>query len=186
MTFRAFISADLDPNPPLENLSKALQNTGARLKAVRMDQIHMTLKFLGDTDEVLVGKIEDIMKKAVAGTRPFEVGLKGTGAFPNMNYIKVVWVGLVNSDPLAEISKFLNDEMVALGFKRESRGFSPHVTIGRLKGSMGKETIQDILSKTKTADFGKQKIDGIRLKKSVLETTGPTYTTIADVPFPGV
>lgn len=186
MSFRAFISADLDPNPLLENFSKALQNTGAQLKAVRMDQIHMTLKFLGNTDEGLVERIEGIMKRAVTDTSPFEIGLKGTGAFPNMNYIKVVWVGLVNSDPLADISRFLNNEMVSLGFKREGRGFSPHVTIGRLKGSKGKEMIQKILSKTKTADFGSQRVDRIKLKKSVLETKGPTYTTIAEVNFPGV
>jgi 2'-5' RNA ligase len=184
VSFRAFVSVDLEPNPSIENFSKALQNTGARLKAVRMDQIHMTLKFLGDTDEGLVEKIEDIMKRAVTDARPFEIGFKGTGAFPNMNYIKVVWVGLENSGPLADISRFLDDEMVSLGFKREGRDFSPHVTLGRLKGSKGKELIQDLLSKTKTADFGVQKVDRLRLKKSVLETSGPTYTTIAEAPFP--
>ncbi|MCK4367428.1 MAG: RNA 2',3'-cyclic phosphodiesterase [Thermoplasmata archaeon] len=184
MSFRAFISADLDPNPLIENFSKALQNTGARLKAVRMEQIHMTLKFLGPTEEKLVPKIEGLMKEAVTGVKPFEIGFKGTGAFPNMNYIKVVWVGLVNSGPLAEVSRFLNDEMASLGFKREGRGFSPHVTIGRLKGSKGKEMIQEILSKTKTADFGVQTIDRLKLKKSVLEASGPVYSTIAEVPFP--
>ena len=184
MSFRAFISVDLDHNPLIENFSKALQGTGARLKAVRMEQIHMTLKFLGPTDEGLVPKIESIMKEAVTGVKPFEIGFKGTGAFPNMNYIKVVWIGLVNSDPLADVSRFLNDEMAPLGFKREARGFSPHMTVGRLKGSEGKETIQEILSKTKTADFGAQMVDRMKLKKSVLETTGPTYTTIAEVPFP--
>lgn len=184
MSFRAFISVDIDPNPLIENFSKALQNTGARLKAVRMEQIHMTLKFLGPTDEGLVPKIEGIMKEAVTGVKPFEIGFKGTGAFPNLNYIKVVWIGLVNSEPLAEVSRVLNDEMSPLGFKREGRGFSPHVTVGRLKGSKGKEMIQEILSKTKTADFGAQTIDRLKLKKSVLETSGPIYSTIAEVPFP--
>ncbi|MFQ6106540.1 MAG: RNA 2',3'-cyclic phosphodiesterase [Thermoplasmata archaeon] len=184
MTFRAFISVDLEPNPLLENFSKALQDTGARLKTVRMDQIHMTLKFLGSTDEDLVPKIEGIMKEAVEDARPFEIGFKGTGAFPNMNYIKVVWIGLVNSDPLSRMSEFLDDEMQRLGFRREGRKFSPHVTIGRLKGSQGKEKIQDILSKTRSADFGTQIVDRLRLKKSVLEKTGPTYSTVVDVPFP--
>jgi 2'-5' RNA ligase len=126
------------------------------------------------------------MKRAVTDARPFEIGFKGSGAFPNLNYIKVLWVGLVNSDPLSGISRFLDDEMATLGFKRDGRDFSPHVTIGRLKGSQGKEIIQDLLSKTKTADFGSQTVDRLRLKKSVLETSGPTYTTIAEAPFPTV
>jgi len=144
----------------------------------------MTLKFLGNTDEGLVPRIEEIMKEAVKDARPFEVGFKGTGAFPNMNYIKVVWVGLVNSGPLSGISDFLNDEMQSLGFKREGRKFSPHITVGRLKGSASKEQIQDILSKTRSADFGKQVVDRVRLKKSILEKTGPIYSTVVEVPFP--
>ncbi|MFQ5883491.1 MAG: RNA 2',3'-cyclic phosphodiesterase [Thermoplasmata archaeon] len=184
MSFRAFISVDLDPNPLLENFSKALKNTGAPLKAVRMDQIHMTLKFLGDTDESLVPKIEGVMEEAVRTARPFEVGYKGTGAFPNMRYIKVVWIGLVNSGPLAQISEFLDNELHPLGFKREGRRFSPHITIGRLKGSKGKEDIQEILSKTRDADFGAQMVDRLRLKKSILEKSGPVYSTLAEVPFP--
>lgn len=184
VSFRAFISVDLDASPMLENLAKALQNTGARLRPVRMDQIHMTLKFLGSTDEKLAPKIEDIMKEAVRGVRPFEVGLKGTGAFPNMRYIKVIWVGLTNSGPLAQISEFLDRETHTLGFKRESRKFSPHVTIARMKGSAGKDEIRGILEKTRDADFGTQMVERLRLKKSVLEKTGPVYTDVAEVPFP--
>lgn len=184
VSFRAFISVDLDASPMLENLAKALQNTGARLRPVRMDQIHMTLKFLGSTDEKFAPKIEDIMKEAVRGVRPFEVGLKGTGAFPNMRYIKVIWVGLTNSGPLAQISEFLDKETHTLGFKRESRKFSPHVTIARMKGSAGKDEIRGILEKTRDADFGTQIVERLRLKKSVLGKTGPVYTDVAEVPFP--
>lgn len=184
VSFRAFISVDLDPSPLLENLAKALQNTGARLRPVRMDQIHMTLKFLGSTDEKLAPKIEDIMKESVRDVRPFEVGLKGTGAFPNMRYIKVIWIGLTNSGPLAQISEFLDKETHTLGFKRESRKFSPHVTIARMKGSTGKDEIRGILEKTRDADFGTQMVERLYLKKSVLEKTGPVYTNVAEVPFP--
>lgn len=184
MPFRAFISVDLDFNPLFENFSNVLQNTGARLKPVRMDQIHMTLKFLGNTDEKLVPRIEAIMKEAVQGIRPFEVGFEGTGAFPSMKYIKVIWIGLTNSGPLADISEFLDSEMQQLGFKREGRKFSPHITIARLKGSRGKEKIQEILSKTRNVDFGTQMIERLRLKKSVLEKSGPVYSTVAEVPFP--
>jgi 2'-5' RNA ligase len=184
VSFRAFISVDLDSSPLLENLAKALQNSGAKLKPVRMDQIHLTLKFLGSTDEKLAPKVEGIMKESVRDVRPFEIGLKGTGAFPNMRYIKVIWVGLVNSGPLAQISEFLDKEMHSLGFKRERRKFSPHVTIARMKGSAGKEEIRGILAKTKDADFGIQMVERLRLKKSVLEKTGPVYTNVVEVSFP--
>lgn len=183
VTFRAFISVDLEPNPLFENFSSALKNTGARLKPVKIDQVHLTLKFLGNTEEDVVPRIGEIMNEAVKGIEPFEIGFRGTGAFPSLKYIKVVWIGLTNTGPLATMSRFLDSEMATLGFKKEGREFSPHVTVGRLKGSQGKEEIQAILSKTKDAAFGEQKVDRLRLKKSVLEKTGPIYSTVLEVPF---
>jgi 2'-5' RNA ligase len=183
MTFRAFISVDLEPQAKLIEFWESLKGTNAPLKLVNLDIIHMTLKFLVDTEEGLVDDIEQIMKESVSEIEPFEVQLKGTGAFPNLNYIKVVWVGLEGADPLIEISKTLDRGVTKFGFKREKRGFRPHVTVARVKGPKNKNVLADVIQLYEDVDFGVKKVDNIRLKKSVLHREGPTYSTVKEVIF---
>jgi 2'-5' RNA ligase len=181
MTFRAFISVDLEPQPKLIEFWKSLKGTNAPLKLVNLEIIHMTLKFLGDTEEGLVDDIERIMMESVQDVKPFEMKLKGTGAFPNLNYMKVVWVGLEGADPLITISKSLDRGTSKLGFKKEKRGFRPHVTVARVKGPRNKEILADVINDYKDVEFGIKKVDCIRLKKSVLHREGPTYSTVREV-----
>lgn len=183
MTFRAFISVDLEPQPKLIEFSESLKGSNAPLKLVNLDIIHMTLKFLGDTEEGLVDNIEGIMKQSIQDVKPFDVKLKGTGAFPNLNYMKVVWVGLEGAEPLITISKTLDREISKLGFKKEKRGFRPHVTIARVKGPRNKDVLADVINDYKDAEFGVKRVDCIRLKKSVLHREGPTYSTVKEVTF---
>jgi 2'-5' RNA ligase len=183
MTFRAFISVDLEPQPKLVEFWENLKATNAPLKLVNLDIIHMTLKFLGDTDEAKVDDIERIMKASIENIEPFEVKLKGTGAFPNLNYMKVVWVGLVGAEPLISISKTMDQDLSKLGFKREKRGFKPHVTVARVRGPKNKNILADVINDYKDVDFGVKNVDCIRLKKSVLSRAGPTYSTVREVKF---
>ena len=183
MSFRAFISVDLEPQQKLTEFWESLKGTNAPLKLVNLDIIHMTLKFLGDTEEGLVDDIERIMKDSIKDVEPFEVQLKGTGAFPNLNYMKVVWVGLEGADPLISISKILDREISKLGFKKEKRGFRPHVTLARVKGPKNKKILADVINEYKDVDFGVKIVDCIRLKKSVLHREGPTYSTVREVKF---
>jgi 2'-5' RNA ligase len=143
----------------------------------------MTLKFLGDTEEGLVDDIEGIMKQSIQDVKPFDVKLIGTGAFPNLNYMKVVWVGLEGAEPLVSISKTLDREISRLGFKKEKRGFRPHVTVARVKGPKNKDILADVINEYKDVDFGIKNVDCIRLKKSVLHREGPTYSTVREVKF---
>lgn len=183
MPFRAFISVDIEPNTLLENFSRRLAETKAPLKIVKLDNIHLTLKFLGDTDEALIPSIREILKAAVEGLEPFTIHLVGTGAFPSINRIKVIWIGVEDADPLDSISKFVDEELHALGFKKEKRGFSPHVTIARMRSGRDKGKIQRVLNEFRKEEFGDQLVDNLRLKKSVLGKKGPTYSTIEEAKF---
>ena len=183
MTFRAFISVDLEPQAKLIEFWEGLKGSNAPLKLVNLDIIHMTLKFLGDTQEGLVEEIERIMTESIQDIEPFEVKLKGTGAFPNLNYMKVVWVGLEGAEPLISISRTLDNELSKLGFKREKRGFRPHVTVARVKGPRNKNILADVINEYKDVDFGIKNVDCIRLKKSVLSREGPTYSTVREIKF---
>lgn len=147
---------------------------------VNLDILHMTLKFLGDTDEGLVGEVGEVVDRACQGVAPFQVSLEGSGAFPNMNHIKVVWIGLTGADPLKDIARALDEGMAPLGFSRERRPFRPHVTIARVKGGRNKEQLQAVLREHPNTAFGEQIVEAVVLKQSVLTPQGPIYTTISE------
>ena len=186
MKFRGFISVDLNEYPKLIRFYDSLKQTNAPLKMVEVENIHSTMKFLGDVDALLVDKIADIMEQAVKDVEPFTARFEGTGAFPNTNYMKVIWIGMKNGEPLKNIAEFLNEELQSIGFRKEKRGFSPHITLARVKGSRNKEKVQQFLRENENTIFGEQLIDNIRLKKSILSPKGPTYSVVKEMKFGGV
>lgn len=186
MKFRGFISVDLNKHPKLLEFSNSLKETHAPLKMVEVENIHLTMKFLGDVDDMLVDKITGIMENAVENVKPFTARFEGTGAFPNTNYMKVIWIGTKNAEPLINIAEFLDEELHSIGFKKEKRGFSPHITLARVKGRRNKEKIQQLLKENKNTIFGEQLVDNIRLRKSVLGPKGPTYSTVKEIKFGSV
>ncbi len=183
--FRGFISVDISDIGELGKLDRELRTVGGGMRPVSMDIIHVTLKFLGETDEAAIPKIIAAMDKATKGVAPFEIQLKGVGSFPSKDCIRVVWVGMYGAEPLIQIVKVLEDECARLGFEREDRPFSPHLTVGRMKDSRGTEHVKGIIERFKDHDFGVRPVKTIRLKKSVLSPKGPTYTTVAEVLFQG-
>jgi len=179
--FRGFISIDVGACPKLIEFEKEVKKTGADLKLVEPENVHITLKFLGDTEEALVDEIEKIMNNAVKETKSFNIQLKGAGVFPNQNYIKVVWAGIEHGDPIAVIAQEIDDNLSKLGFKKEERKFSPHLTIARVKTSRNKDKLLQIIEKYRDVEFTDMKVDSIKLKKSDLTPKGPIYTTLKEV-----
>jgi 2'-5' RNA ligase len=114
--------------------------------------------------------------------QPFEIRLKGTGAFPNMRKINVIWIGLERGqEELAGISRSLESHLRKLGFSQDKKGFSPHVTIARLRSGRNKDAVADLLLELKEKSYGSMMAPAIRLKKSVLTPQGPIYSTIFEV-----
>ena len=183
MAFRAFIAVDLPPLPALESLVKELQTSGGQLKLVDLEQLHLTLKFLGATDEDLVPQISEVMRESVRGVAPFTVHVVGTGAFPSTDYMNVLWVGLENADGLAKIAAYLEATLPSLGFARDKRAFSPHATIARVRGGKNRDRVVQILEAHASDVFGDHGVDSIQLKRSVLTPQGPVYSTVEKIPF---
>ena len=178
MTFRAFIAVEVPVSVELEDFSRAVKDTDAPLKVVNLAKVHITLKFLGDTDESIVPEIEEVMKNAISGIRPFTMKLKGSGAFPNLNRISVIWAGMENADALGEIARKIDSGLVPLGFQPEKRKFSPHVTIARVKGSKNKDKLVDVIKQFQDTEFGEVPVRKIIHKKRMLTPQGPIYSDI--------
>ena len=188
MPFRAFIAVDLPPDARLTRIVQDLHEASRDLKVVSADHLHVTLKFLGDTEEGLVPEIVSAMREASAGLSPLTIQVRGTGAFPNVQRPRVFWVGLVGADSLARVAKSLNENLVALGFEKETRAWSPHVTLARVRdprGPRGLDRVQSVLRAHEDDTFAEALVGDLRLKKSVLTPQGPEYTTVESVRLVG-
>lgn len=185
MTFRAFISADIMPGGELVSLLRELQGTGAGLKVVRPELMHITLKFLGDTDEAMVDGIAASMEEAARAIAPFRLTLKGMGAFPSMSNIRVVWVGMEGGQALQQVASRLEELLAAKGFARDSKGFKPHLTVARAKDGGGTTRVHETIRQNAATVFGEHLVDRILLKKSVLGPRGPTYSVVREVMLSG-
>lgn len=182
-TIRSFIAFDIDSELVLKRLlevQNTLINTGANLKLVKPRNIHVTMRFLGNISPPMVDSIHEEMKKI--SFTPFEIELKGLGVFPSLRYARVVWAGIRRgADELTNVFNQLEPRLRSLGFKPDSKGFSPHITIARVKTGRHKAELIKCVGDLADYEFGIIKADCLKLKKSVLTPKGPVYTTLREV-----
>lgn len=179
--FRGFIAIDIERAPAITEFEEAIARTKADVKLVDPHNLHITLKFLGDTDENDIDAIETIMKNAVQGVTPFTIQLRGSGVFPNQNYLKVIWIGIVNGHAIETIAQQIDEGCHTLGFQKEKRGFSSHLTIGRVKTSRQKQQLLEVIKNYADVTFSTTTVHSIKLKKSELTPKGPIYTTLREI-----
>lgn len=180
-TFRGFIAIDINVTPNILKFLKDITNSNADVKLVEPQNIHITLKFLGDVQEDKINDIEQIMKDSVKEIEPFTIKLSETGVFPNQNYIRVVWIGIKDAETIETIARSIDERLSQLDFKKEKRGFSAHLTIGRVKTAKNKQLLLKTIEDYKDFEFSTQDVNSIKLKKSDLTPKGPIYTTLKEV-----
>ncbi len=180
---RSFIAIPVSPSG---QISKVLSELGLwrrqGLKPVEPENMHLTLKFLGEIDPGRVPEIVEAIERAIEDHSPFRVQFKGMGAFPNENYIKVVWVG-IDSDGLGPLASDVIDAMAGLGFERSK--FSAHLTLARVKGPKPRERIQEMIADNRDRDLGRLDVDSIYLMKSTLTPAGPIYDEVSRIELAG-
>jgi 2'-5' RNA ligase len=181
-TIRSFVAFDIGNPQVLQRLGEAqdtLAKTGADLSFVKPQNIHITLRFLGDITLSMVEKIDKEMQSTVF--KPFDVEIKGVGAFPNLKYERVIWAGIQGGgEELSGIFAQLEPRLLSLGFAPDSKGFNPHLTIARIRSGTNKQHLVELVTKKGDYEFGSIKAECLRLKKSQLSPKGPTYTTIKE------
>ncbi len=179
---RSFIAFDMENPEVLTKLSavqKLLFETGADLKMVAPQNIHITIRFLGDISAPMVEKIFQAMKNVKF--TPFPIQLCGLGVFPSLNYPRVVWAGMMQgAEQLKSVFEQLEPQIQALGFPKDNYGFSPHLTIARVRSGVNKQRLAELVTKKSNYDFGVINANCLRLKRSQLSPKGPTYTTLRE------
>lgn len=179
---RAFLAFDIenaDVKKKLEEAQRRLAQTGADLKLVEPENIHVTVRFLGDVAVSVVDKVFEQMKKTQF--KPFDVKISGLGVFPNLNFPRVVWAGITTgAEQLQDVFTQLEPRLRGLGFAGDPKGFTPHLTIARVRSAQNKPQLADFISKNARCEFGTVKAACLRLKRSELTPTGPIYSTLKE------
>jgi 2'-5' RNA ligase len=175
---RAFIAVKIPPSHALEAVIAQLAAFGKPVKTVSAQQLHITLKFLGDTDREQLPRIGQILEQTVAAHASCEVRLAGLGAFPHLGRPSVIWVGLDNAETLVAIAAELEKQLKPLGFPPEGRPFQPHLTVARLKARPPDE-LTALVTQHQTAAFGSARVRSVELIQSELLSEGPRYTVLA-------
>jgi 2'-5' RNA ligase len=180
---RSFIAFDLNSEQVLKRLTEAqamLVRTGADLKAVEPQNIHVTMRFLGNIAPETVDRVHEEMKKVHFD--PFDTKLHGLGVFPDLRYPRVCWAGITEgADQLRSIFTQLEPRLRGLGFAADPKGFSPHLTIARVRSGRNKAELATCIEENADYDFGVIRADCLRLKKSDLTPRGPIYSTLREV-----
>jgi 2'-5' RNA ligase len=181
-SIRSFLAFDIENDTVLNRLAaaqKLLIQTGADVKLVEPQNIHITIRFLGNITPATAEKIFQEMKQAQF--TPFNVQINGLGAFPNPNYPRVVWAGITTgADQLNAVFSQLEPRLQGLGFTPDSKGFSPHLTIARVRSGRNKQQLATFITENADYEFGAVNAKCLRLKKSDLTPRGPVYSTLKE------
>ncbi|NLE06432.1 MAG: RNA 2',3'-cyclic phosphodiesterase [Crenarchaeota archaeon] len=179
---RAFLAFDLDKEEIINKIiqiQQLLAKTGIDAKFVDPENIHITIRFLGEIPVTMTPKIHEQMEKTQF--KPFTIKISGLGVFPNINYPRIIWVGISQgADQLQHIFSQLEPNLQKLGFSPDKKGFSPHLTIARIRSAAGKQQLLSFLQKNIETDFGEINAISLRLKRSQLTPQGPIYSTLKE------
>jgi len=149
------------------------------MKLVEPENIHLTVKFLGDVEEVdaVKDKLGEIKKDK------FKVNVSGVGVFPHPGYVKVVWTGVAEGkEDIENLHEDIQSRLKPLGFERDNR-FHPHYTLARVKGRPDKDALKEYLQENENTVYGEYQVSEFKLMKSTLTRQGPVYECLKRYPF---
>ena len=187
MLIRSFVALELsaEVRTNLTKLLKALQRMPAPIKWVEPENLHLTLKFLGEVAEGQIATITATLSAIAQATLPFTFAVKGGGGFPDLRRPRILWVGVEAPQELLTLQRQIEQGMERLGFAHEGRPYHPHITIGRVKAMQGIAPVLATLRGHADVSFGVVTVRHLTLFRSDLSREGPTYTPLAQLPFGG-
>jgi 2'-5' RNA ligase len=182
---RAFIAIDLsvDIQHRLDDVQKSYkgQLNNIPIRWVAASNIHLTLKFLGDVSLSNLNILTDMIQTEISSHHQFDISVGGSGAYPNNRQPRVIWIGVEAPPDLAVIQNGIETTTARLGYSREERAFSPHLTLGRVSRNVNSQDLK-VISKTlesiRVGFLGVTCVDKVHLYRSDLQPTGAVYTQL--------
>lgn len=182
---RCFVAIDIDDalRERITSATQKLRLSSRGIKWVEPRLLHITLKFLGEVEDNRVSAADRALAETAASHDPFTLCFCGCGVFPGMKDPRVLWIGLKPAAELAAVFSEIEERFGLIGFGREKRRFSPHLTIGRVRENDGDMMDLTEFLRMKDEHFGDVRVHEILLMKSVLKPSGPEYSRIFSHPF---
>jgi len=181
---RAFIAISLPPQ--VRELSVRVRDRfrecDAMISWVQPENVHLTIKFLGNISEEKITPVVKGIRKALGRARPFTMEINEVGVFPNLKYPRIIWMGIENPvHTLIDLENRISEGMEALGFPREEKKFTPHITLGRVRSLKGKNRLIEIIQSQRMLYCEAVDVRSVQLYKSELSRTGALHTVLASV-----
>lgn len=190
---RVFIAIEIPPDVrnAIEQQTAQLRNKLDEnlVRWIPVNNIHLTLKFLGDVSPITVDTLSQMLTMEADQHSRFEMRYGGLGTFPNSRRPRVIWVGVQAPAELEALQHGIESATTRMGFLVENRGFSPHLTIGRVKQIVGladAQKIRSALEDTKITSLGTGIVDVIHLFQSNLNPSGSVYTRLFSAPLKSI
>ena len=185
-TIRAFIACEFPKTikSAIGNVQENLKSYRLKVRWVRPENIHLTLKFLGNIESAIVRRIAGAISESVKGYDPISISAKGIGVFPSLKRPRVLWAGLAGeTDALRQLHRNLEDNMDRTGFPKENRHFKGHLTLGRFRGRADPKQLIDAIKALEGFQSEPFVIDHLVLFQSELFPAGPLYSEVIRVTF---
>ncbi|HKI90055.1 MAG TPA: RNA 2',3'-cyclic phosphodiesterase [Draconibacterium sp.] len=175
--YRTFIALRIHPGNILQHLLNELQETFSTeaIKWVEKENLHLTLKFLGDTTVEQLEEIKEILKKTRKHFQPFHFQLKGLGYFKSNGQPRVLFAGIEDFESLKQLVSDLDESFAKVGFEKEKREFKPHLTLARIKFLKNRKQFYSLVEKFDGNEIQSVNISEIVYYQSILKPGGPVY-----------
>ncbi len=183
---RTFIAIELSSKikESLAQVQSHLKYAGADVKWVTPENIHLTLKFLGEITEEKCEKVKAALDSIAKIIAPFELSIKDVGAFPKIEFPRVIWVGLdKGAKESTELAAKVDEALSKLGFAKETRPFAAHLTIGRVRSAKNKEALMEKVLRHQPSAVSFQPIKSVALIQSTLTPRGSIYAKLHEAKF---
>ncbi len=187
---RTFIAVEISPEVRLAayRLIERLRVSQAKVKWIETENLHFTLKFLGDVAAEEINNVCRAVEEAVKPFMPFELVTQGCGAFPSTARPRTVWLGVEEGgEPMELLVQAIERSLENLGFAREHRRFTPHLTLGRVREgpAAGLKQLTDLLAKYHDFDAGTMMVNSVAVFSSTLGRGGAKYEALARIDLQG-
>ncbi len=174
---RTFIAIDIPASKEIEECLNILSTrlAGEKIKWISYNNLHLTLKFLGDTEDKSISGIKSKLSEITKNIAAFPITIRNAGVFKNMRDPRIIWLGIEAGQELTELKNLIETEITLFGFPPEKRKFSPHLSVGRIRFLENKNILHQIIDDYSGQILQHFNVPKIMFYESILTKEGPEY-----------
>jgi len=174
---RIFIALKVEAEQTLLNMISSLKSGLIKdsIRWTNIDNIHITLVFLGDTEDNVIEELRLMLKEKCKGSGKFKLHLSGCGIFRSMNDPRIIWTGVRTSDDLATLNESIRNGLKQIGITLEDRPYNPHLTLGRIKRISDIQILKSLVEQFRDSEIQIVPVNEVILYESILLQSGPVY-----------